>query len=115
MFAVAVGICVFLACVVGYLVLLIKRYIVQKIGQEKYDHINRIIEDCVRYIEQMGKNIGWSGEDKKFLAVNLCTEMIKKLGYEVDKDLVEKLIERAVQIINESTIEFQLDEPGQAD
>ncbi len=100
----AMGICLFLAGVVGYMVVLIRRYIIAKIGQEKYDAVNKLVEDIVRYVEQMGINIDWDGEDKKRLAINLCHSLIKKAGYEVDEQMLEILIERAVQVINESTI-----------
>ena len=103
----ALGICLFLAGVVGYLVVLVRSYIISKIGQEKYDATNKLVEDIVRYVEQMGVNIGWNGEDKKRLAVNLCHSLIEKLGYEVDEQLLEILIERAVQVINENTFPME--------
>ena len=115
MSAIAVGICLFLAGVVGYLVVLIRRYIVAKIGQVKYDATNKLIEDIVRYVEQMGVNIGWGSEDKKRLAINLCHSLIEKLGYEIDEQLLEVLIERAVQVINESSFAFKLDRADQID
>ena len=93
-----------LAGVVGYLVFLLRKLIVTKIGQTKYDFINQVIEDIVRYVEQMGANIGWFPEDKKKMAVTLCTAALKKLGFEADPELIERLIERAVQILNENTI-----------
>jgi hypothetical protein len=92
------------AGVVGYLVFLLRKLIITKIGREKYDYINQIIEDIVRYVEQMGVNIGWFPEDKKKMAVSLCTSALKKLGFEADPELIERLIERAVQILNENTI-----------
>jgi len=95
-----------LAGVVGYLVLLIRKAIVSKIGQEKYDYINKVIEDIVRYVEQMGKNVGWSSEDKKRMAVNLIHNAVEKLGFQVDEDLIDILVERAVQVVNEGAITF---------
>jgi hypothetical protein len=83
-------------------VLLLRKLIVAKIGQTKYDFINQVIEDIVRYVEQMGANTGWVGEDKKKTAVILCTSALKKMGYEVDPELIGRLIERAVQILNEN-------------
>ena len=109
----SVGILFVLAGVVGYLVFLLRKLIVTKIGQTKYDFINQVIEDIVRYVEQMGANIGWFSEDKKTMAVTLCTSALKKLGYAIDAELIERLIERAVQIINEST--FQLPEEDVAE
>mgnify|MGYP001144211475 CR=1 FL=1 len=97
----SVGILFVLAGVVGYLVLLLRKLIVAKIGQEKYDFISQIIEDIVRSVEQKGVKAGWTGEDKKRMAVNLSTAALEKLGYDVEGTLIGRLIERAVQVKRE--------------
>jgi hypothetical protein len=106
-----VGILFVLAGVVGYLVFLLRKLIITKIGQEKYDFINKVIEDIVRYVEQMGVNIGWFPEDKKKMAVSLCNAALKKLGFEANPELIERLIERAVQILNGNTISLPEEKP----
>lgn len=93
-----------LAGVVGYVVYLLRKAIISKIGQEKYDLINKVVEDIVRYCEQMGLNVGWNGEDKKRMAVNLIHAALEKLGYQVDEKLIDILIERAVQVLNENVL-----------
>lgn len=49
----------------GYGILMLRRLIVSNIGQEKFDFTVSIIENIVRYCEQMGLNLGWTGEEKE--------------------------------------------------
>jgi hypothetical protein len=98
----------FLAGLLGYGVFLLRKAVVSKITQERYDLTVSMIENIVRYCEQMGLNLNWTGADKKAMAINLVHRAFEKIGLQVDEALIGQLIERAVQVMNEGTIAFDL-------
>ena len=101
----------FLAGVIGYGIFTLRAWVVSQVSQTRYDLTVKIVEDIVRYCEQMGLLIGWTGADKKVMAINLIHTAFEKMNIPIDEKLIEQLIERAVQVINSGELfDFKLDE-----
>jgi hypothetical protein len=104
----------FVAGLAGYGIFLLRQAIVSKMTQEKYDLTVDMIEDIVRYCEQMGLNLNWTGADKKAMAINLIHTAFEKIGLPIDEELIAQLIERAVQVINTGKFDFDEITPAQS-
>ena len=71
-----------------------------KLGDSQFALLEGYTRMVVRWLEQSGIKLNYTGEEKKAIAVVAITEFAKKLNIPIDADLVDKLIEAAVNIMN---------------
>lgn len=107
---------VFIGAVVGELLPYLrqrKNEAMAKLRQTEWAWAADIIEAVVRAVEQTvsGKLYGL---DKKKYAMNKIVPLLAKYGLELSEDEIDKLIEAAVQAINENTITVEKVETEEA-
>ncbi|MGW8177927.1 MAG: phage holin, LLH family [bacterium] len=93
LFATAIGIVIGVA----YLV----KYVKTKIGEAKFYQIVGYAELAVRAAEQVGLRLNYTGEEKKAFVLGLVRKYAEQLGIVYDEQLLDDLIEAAVQKLNE--------------
>lgn len=82
-----------------------------KLRQTQWAWAADIIEAVVRAVEQtVSEEI--HGEDKKAIAVRYITDIFRQNGIELSHEQIDKLIEAAVQAMNQQSIQIEVpDEP----
>ena len=75
-------------------------YLKVKVGSEKFQILAGYAERVVRSLEQMGLTLEYSGEEKKAFALSLLRKFADKFSIEYDEELLDTLIEAAVQVMN---------------
>ena len=82
-----------------------------KLRQTQWGFAADIIEAVVRAVEQtVSEEI--HGEDKKAIAVRYITDIFRQNGIDLSHEQIDKLIEAAVQAMNQQSIQIELpDEP----
>lgn len=82
-----------------------------KLRQTQWAWAVDIIEAVVRAVEQtVSEEI--RGEDKKAIAVRYITDIFRQNGIELSHEQIDKLIEAAVQAMNQQSIQIEVpDEP----
>ena len=73
-----------------------------KIGVETTGMLKTFAQTVVRSLEQNGAFKGLIGADKKELAIVAITQYADEHGIPVDRTFIDKIIEEAVQIMNEN-------------
>lgn len=71
-----------------------------KLGDSQFALLEGYTRMVVRWLEQSGIKLNYTSEEKKAIAVVAITEFAKKLNIPIDADLVDKLVEAAVNIMN---------------
>jgi len=71
-----------------------------KLGDSQFALLEGYTRMVVRWLEQSGIKLNYTGEEKKAIAVVAITEFARKLNIPIDADLVDKLVEAAVNIMN---------------
>ena len=66
-----------------------------KLGDSQFSLLEGYTRMVVRWLEQSGIKLNYTGEEKKAIAV-----VARKLNIPIDADLVDKLVEAAVNIMN---------------
>jgi hypothetical protein len=74
---------------------LIKRYFEEK-------SLNNFILAVVKGVEQMGKNLGWDGPEKKERALIKIQTWLGERGIDIPYDLMDLLLEAAVRTMKEA-------------
>ena len=78
-----------------------------KLRQTQWAWAADIIEAVVRAVEQtVSEEI--HGEDKKAIAVRYITDIFRQNGIELSHEQIDKLIEAAVQAMNQQSIQIEV-------
>ena len=82
-----------------------------KLRQTQWGFMADIVEAVVRAVEQtVSEEI--HGEDKKAIAVRYITDILKQNDIPISHEQIDKLIEAAVQAMNQQSIQIEVpDEP----
>lgn len=80
-------------------------YLKVKLGDSQFALLESYTKLVVRWLEQSGIKLNYTGEEKKAIAVVAITEFAKKLNIPIDAELVDKLVEAAVNIMNGELLE----------
>jgi len=83
----------------GYGVYLLRKYLAEQIGSQNEQKLYDFVQIIVRALEQ--EVIDRTGPEKKQEAIIAVKQFADNLGLEVDDDLIDWLIEYAVQLMNE--------------
>jgi hypothetical protein len=81
-------------------------YLSTKIGGEKVNMAAKLALTVVRALEQQGELLGFDGARKKEMAIVMLRQLFAKFSIDISEDLLDHLIEAAVQTINTEAGKF---------
>jgi len=78
-----------------------------KIGAEKYAQLEAQAQHAIQALEQVGKNLGLTGEQKKSMAKASLVAIASALKIKLTDEEIDHIIESLVYVINLETGTFE--------
>jgi hypothetical protein len=81
-------------------------YLTTRIGGERVSLALQLAATVVRALEQQGELLGFDGPRKKEMAIVMLRQMFAKFNIDLSEELLDHLIEAAVQTVNSEAGKF---------
>ena len=78
-----------------------------KIGAERYAQLEAQAVHAIQALEQVGKNLGLTGEQKKAMAISALTGIASALKIQLTDEEINNIIESLVYVVNLETGTFE--------
>lgn len=89
-----------IAAFFGYGVLQIKKFLAAQLASDELVWFKVTVEEYVRYLEQEGIKVGWTGAEKYDFAFTSLRHIANELNVDISDDEIKRAIEAFVQAMN---------------